>query len=117
MRMTKQAPPLKTMTETYRRVPNQENREDIKQPYLYVERESVDTAKRNLSANAFILWLYLVRYNDNVKCSFSMREFCKWAGLPYSTGAHAKEELLDNGYLVQVEDNIFEYSFCERPQQ
>ena len=107
----------------YKRATNQEtfkiNREKVEQPFLYVKWESVNVAKANLGPVAFILWLYLARHKDGTKWVFSMKSFCEWAGVSYSTGARAKKELLskDTGYLVPIEGKKSEFNFYEYPEQ
>lgn len=69
--------------------------------------EYYDIALKNLSANAFKLWFYLLRWAGKGYYDFSPTHLCDVLNIGSKTTIRAiKEELISKKYMVEVSENL-----------
>ena len=72
-----------------------------------------DEALSKLSANAFKLWFYLLRWAGKGYYDFSPTNLCKVLKIKSKNTIYAaKDELIENNYLYQISDNKLVFSAC-----
>ena len=76
-----------------------------------MEKAAIDLCGR--TANAFILWCYFARNQNNYQLALSNKAVSAAMGLSKDAYDNAVSLLIDRGYLVRVKDNM--YDFYEVP--
>lgn len=72
--------------------------------------EYYDKAMKTLSANAFKLWFYLLRWVGKGYYEFSPTHLCEALNIgSKNTIRTIKDELENTNYLVKVSENIYEF--------
>ena len=84
------------------------------QDFLMVADETWMAAARDLKYSSIILWLYCYQYQDGDKFILSPKAVKETIGMNERTYTRCKNELMEKGYLVKVEDN--HYMFYEKPR-
>ena len=76
--------------------------------------EAENAAARDLKYSTMILWLYCSQRPDKDKFVLNPRDVKETMGMNERTYTRCKDELMEKGYLVKVEDN--QYRFYEQPR-
>ena len=86
---------------------------DENHPYFTVNVEAMSEAARNLSDDAFVLWMYFAK-NQNGSCvDLSPDDAAKW-GVKRSSFDRLMDELTKRGYIKDLGRDIF--IFYENPE-
>jgi hypothetical protein len=90
------------------------HKEGTKNSFLQpINWEYYDTALKDLSGNAFKLWLYLLKWNGKGYYDFSPTHLCEVLGIGSKNTIRAiKDELIQKKYLVEVSQNICYFYPC-----
>ena len=76
--------------------------------------EAECAAARDLKYSSMILWLYCSQRPDMDKFVLNPRDVKETMGMNERTYTRCRDELIEKGYLVKVEDNY--YMFYEMPR-
>ena len=76
--------------------------------------EAECAAARDLKYSSMILWLYCSQRPDMDKFVLNPRDVKETMGMNERTYTRCRDELIEKGYLVKVEDN--QYMFYEMPR-
>lgn len=99
-------------------VPNQRivkiHREKAEKDFLGIKNENWMAASRDLGAHALRLYLYFAANKDGFDLALSQAAATNAIGIPRSTYHDQFHVLLNKGYIVPVQGNI--YAFYEKPQ-
>lgn len=69
-----------------------------------------DLALHQLSANAFKLWFYLLRWIGKGYYEFSPTHLCETLNIGSKNTVRAmKDELIQKNYLIQVSENVYHF--------
>lgn len=84
-------------------------------PYSIFNMAALEGAMKRLKPNAFKLWCYLNRHQTNYEFGLSAVDACQACGIAKNTYLAAVKELIEKGYLVEVElyENLTGYLFIE----
>ena len=84
-------------------------------PYSIFNNAALEGALKNLKPNAFKLWAVLNANQNNYELGFSPAHFSAMTNIHADTARAAFKELIDKGYLVEVElrNNLSGYLFIE----
>lgn len=85
---------------------------DENHPYCMINKEAMFKAARNLSDDAFKLWMYFAKNPDGCSVKISLNDAAKWG---FKKGSFYKEmdELTKLGYIRDLGRDVF--IFCENP--
>lgn len=70
-----------------------------------------------LSANAFKMWVYLGKNQNNYTFALSKIDVLKWCNFSKNTYSTVFKELEKHGYLVKSKENSNHYDFYEKPKE
>ena len=89
---------------------------DAAHPYAIFNNSALEGALKNLKSNAFKLWAILNANQNNYELGFSPAHFAAMTNTHVDTARAAFKELIDKGYLVEVElkENLNGYLFIEQ---
>lgn len=84
-------------------------------PYTITNRAALQKARRTLKGNTFKVWSYIGENQNEYEFGFSSSEAAKELGINGDTVRAAIKELIEKGYLVEVElyPNLTGYLFIE----
>lgn len=83
--------------------------------FVAIKTDVISAAMVNLDGEtAFKLFIYLCDNKNDFNLNFSPSHFCGFAGVSANSARTAFKQLIDKGYLIQKEDN--RYEFNEEPQ-
>ena len=86
-----------------------------KEYYTITNLIALELAMSSLSPNAFKMWVYLGKNQNNYTFALSKVDTLKWCGFSKNTYTSAFNELEDKGYLVKSKSN--HYDFFEIPPE
>ena len=87
---------------------------DRDNPYSTFNLQALQTAMSGLKGEAFKLWVYLNKNRDSHTTALSAVDALAWGIGSKSSYDRAVSKLIEKGYLVKVEGNL--YRFYELPQ-
>lgn len=85
---------------------------DAEHEYTKQSIEALQRAMVELKGETFKLWMYLSKNKDGVEWDLGPKACEAW-GIKKDSYYKAKDILVEKGYLVQIEEN--RYEFCEIP--
>ena len=90
------------------------HKEGTKEQFLQpIDWKYYDTALQNLSANAFKLWFYLLKWQGQGYYDFSPANLCKVLNIKSKNTIYAaREELVQQNYLIEEDSNCFIFYPC-----
>lgn len=71
--------------------------------------DPIKAAMRILNGNAFKLWMYLLSWEGNGFYEFSPANLAKELKMSDEGARNARKELLDKGYLYEMNDGTLEF--------
>ena len=83
-------------------------------PYSTFNLQALQTAMRRLKGEAFKLWVYLNKNRESYTMALSAVDALAWGIGSKSSYDRAVMKLIEQGYLVKIDNNY--YSFYEIPQ-
>ena len=106
-------------------VPNQRTITTKKEPcskaaaehYTAINLKALELAMSSLTPNAFKMWVYLGKNQNNYTFALSKVDTLKWCGFSKNTYTTVFKELEDKGFLVKAKDNSNHYDFYELPKE
>ena len=90
------------------------HRENVEKDFLGIKNENWMAASRDLGAHALRLYLYLAANRDGYDLALSQVAATNAIGIKRTTYHDQFRVLLNKGYIVPVQGNI--YAFYEKPQ-
>ena len=69
----------------------------------------IKVAMRTLNGNAFKLWMYLLSWEGKGTYDFSPASIAKELKMSDEGARNARKELLDKGYLIEMDDSFMEF--------
>lgn len=103
-------------------VPNQRTIKTNKAPhsgtkaeeyYTPINLTALQKAMTRLGGNAFKMWCYLGKNQNNYTFALSRVDTLAWCGFSKNTYTAAFNELVEKGFLVQAKDGSNHYDFYE----
>ena len=90
------------------------HKEGTKEQFLQpIDWVYYDAALQQLTPNAFKLWFYLLKWQGQGYYDFSPANLCKVLNIKSKNTIYAaKDELIENKYLIQESDNKFIFYPC-----
>lgn len=90
------------------------HKEGTKEAFLQpINWEYYDYALKELSANAFKLWFYLLKWVGKGYYDFSPVHLCEALNIgSKNTVRTAKDELIEKKFIIEVSENVFYYYPC-----
>ena len=85
--------------------------------YTPINLKALELAMSSLSPNAFKMWVYLGKNQNNYTFALSKVDTLKWCGFSKGTYKTAFDELESKGFLVKVKDGSNHYDFYEIPKE
>lgn len=102
-------------------VPNQKvitiHREKVTDPFVYMTRENMVNAYKDLNATALYLYMLLVSNKEDYKFAFSPQAVLNQFGMPKTTCQDQFKKLVEKGYIVQRKEGTNLYDFYEIPHR
>ena len=99
--------------------PNQKtvtiHRQELKQPFLGINKDTFIQAYKDLNATALTLYLYFLSNKDNYTFALSPAGIAKEFGMSESTCKDQIEKLIKKNYLVQRKEGSNQYDLYETP--
>lgn len=94
------------------------NKEDCDKKNLYatINLEAMDKAAIDLSGNAFKLWIYFAKNQNNYKFALSSKELSQHFGLKIDAYNKAWNTLVEKGYLINSSGNYFIFTEIPHPE-
>ena len=89
---------------------------DATHPYTEQSIEAMAHAARELSGDRFKVWMYLSKNRDDFVLELSQKDLLKW-GVKKDTYQRAVNDLIELGYLVQIDEKKNEWRFEEFPEE
>ncbi len=74
-----------------------------------VKWEPLKEAMRLLRGNAFKLYMYLLSWDGQTYYNFSPAGIAKELKISDEGARNARKELVDKGYLIEIDDNVLEF--------
>jgi hypothetical protein len=87
------------------------------QHYTAINLKALEIAMSALSANAFKMWVYLGKNQNNYTFALSKVDTLKWCGFSKNTYSTVFKELESKGFLVRSKANSNHYDFYELPRE
>ena len=87
---------------------------DRENPYALFNINALQTAMQVLKGEAFKLWVYINKNREGHRIALSAVDALSWGIGSKSSYNRAVKTLLENGYLVKVGKNL--YNYYEMPQ-
>ena len=87
---------------------------DRENPYALFNINALQTAMQVLKGEAFKLWVYINKNREGHRIALSAVDALSWGIGSKSSYNRAVKTLLENGYLVKVGNNL--YNYYEMPQ-
>ena len=107
--------------EAIKTVPNQRivqiNKEPTDKQHLYTANNlaAIDEAAGKLqSIGGFKLYIYLAKNQNKYSFALSSKDFMEWSSLGKQAYSSAFDDLVNQGYLVQSEEQSNKYSFYDK---
>ena len=84
--------------------------------YAVTSIRAMELAMSRLSGNAYKLWHYIQKNQNNYQFALSSKDACGFCGFGKGRGTYnrAIEELINNGYLIHDKNEY--YTFYEMPK-
>ncbi|MGN0803838.1 MAG: hypothetical protein ACI4MS_00455 [Candidatus Coproplasma sp.] len=99
--------------------PNQKiitiNREKCAEPFVYMTKENMVNAYKDINATALYLYMLLASNKDKYQFALSPKAILNQYGMPVSTCQDQVKKLIDKGYLIQRKEGSNLYDFYEIP--
>lgn len=89
---------------------------DAAHPYTEQSIEAMRHAANELSGDRFKVWMYLSKNRDDFTLELSQKDMLKW-GVKKDTYQRAVNDLIDLGYLVEIDAERNEWEFVEYPRE
>lgn len=89
---------------------------DTEHPYTEQSIEAMRHAASELSGDRFKVWMYLSKNRDDFTLELSQKDMLKW-GVKKDTYQRAVNDLIDLGYLVEIDKERNEWEFIEYPRE
>lgn len=89
---------------------------DSEHPYTEQSIEAMRHAASELSGDRFKVWMYLSKNRDDFVLELSQKDMLKW-GVKKDTYQRAVNDLIELGYLVEVNAERNEWRFEEYPRE
>lgn len=89
---------------------------DVSHPYTEQSIEAMRHAASELSGDRFKVWMYLSKNRDDFTLELSQKDMLKW-GVKKDTYQRAINDLIDLGYLVEIDKERNEWEFIEYPRE
>lgn len=103
-------------------VPNQKvisiKKEKCNKESLYTTNNLIaldEAASKLTSKGGFKLYIYLAKNQNNYQLALSSSDFCKWGNLGMTAYRTAIQELIEKGFLVEMNTNSNQYIFYDKP--
>ena len=80
-----------------------------------VEWEPIKESMKVLNGNAFKLWMYLLSWEGKGSYEFSPAHLAKELKMSDEGARNARKELIEKGYLLEVNDNPNDLEFFPIP--
>lgn len=109
-----------SMKSDYQTVPNQKVVKVTKEVcngnnyYAAINLAAIESAAKDLKSGAFKLWVYFAKNQNNYVFALSSKAVEETFGIKIKQYNNAIQELVEKGYLIQEQGNI--YIFNEQPQ-
>lgn len=87
------------------------------QHYTAINLNALEAAMSILSANAFKMWVYLGKNQNNYTFALSKVDTLKWCGFSKNTYTTVFKELESKGFLVRSNEKSNHYDFYEMPKE
>lgn len=85
--------------------------------YTAINLNALELAMSTLSPNAFKMWVYLGKNQNNYTFALSKVDTLKWCGFSKNTYTTVFRELEGKGYLVERQDGSKHFDFYEIPRE
>ena len=85
--------------------------------YTAINLSALEKAMHDLSPNAFKMWVYLGKNQNNYTFALSKVDTLKWCGFSKNTYSTAFKELVEEGYSIQSDKQSNHYDFYEVSQK
>lgn len=85
--------------------------------YTPINLKALELAMSSLSPNAFKMWVYLGKNQNNYTFALSKVDTLKWCGFSKGTYKNAFDELENKGFLVKQKEGSNHYDFYEIPKE
>ena len=85
--------------------------------YTAINLNALQLAMSSLSPNAFKMWVYLGKNQNNYTFALSKVDTLKWCGFSQGTYSTVFKELKGKGYLVERQDGSKHFDFYEIPKE
>lgn len=86
------------------------------QYYTAINLKALELAMSSLSPNAFKMWVYLAKNQNNYTFALSKVDTMAWCGFSKNTYTAAFNELVKEGYLIESKEGSSHYDFYEVSQ-
>lgn len=80
---------------------------DTQNLYTKINLRALDKVSCDLKGEAFKMWLYLAKNQDNYILALSKKDCIQWGIGSESSYKRAKAELIQKGYLIEISPNNF----------
>lgn len=87
------------------------------QYYTAINLKALELAMSSLSPNAFKMWVYLAKNQNNYTFALSKVDTLKWCGFSKGTYTTVFRELEGKGFLVKAKEGSNHYDFYEIPKE
>lgn len=89
---------------------------DKNNPYAVLNIEAMEEAMALLKPNAYKLWCYMAKNQNNYTFALSCVDACKFCKMSKPTYLTSVQELIETGYLVRTKGNHYDF-FEKLPEE
>lgn len=89
---------------------------DSEHPYSEQSIEAMAAAAKKLSGDRFKVWLYLSKNRDDFRLELSQKAVEHEWGVKKDTFQRAVKDMIDLGYLIEIDSEKNEWKFEEMPE-
>jgi hypothetical protein len=98
-----------TTTPNQKTVTTKSAKHDKENIYAAINIKALEVAMTMLKPNAFKLWCYMAKNQNNYTFALSAVDACSFCNFGKSTYHTAVQELIDIGYLVNTSGNHYDF--------
>ena len=98
-----------TTVENQKTVTTNGAKHDKENIYAKLNIDAMETAMTLLKPNAFKLWCYMAKNQNNYTFALSAVDVCKFCNIGKSTYHTSVQELINVGYLVNTNGNHYDF--------